>query len=191
MLPAVIRTSFPGSCVIFRLWKCSCSTRIHKSPPLTPIIAVLYCYHKPFAYSRTQKGLCYHCWFIILIRQKAPWGALCGAPSGHRPCWSLPTSPALLGDSPAPRGPAVPFCRPGPTPAGTWLPGARSMLCESWLISPGTAFVFQTAKCQLRHRNAERSRFLLCWRGGSCSPGHSGHWGVSRRAGAQHDSVTP
>lgn len=41
MLPAVIRTSFPVFCVIFRLWKCSCSARINKSPPLTLFIAVL------------------------------------------------------------------------------------------------------------------------------------------------------
>lgn len=77
-------------------------------------------------------------------------------------------------------------------PVGTlWLPGAHTMLSEIQLISPGTAFVFKTAKCQLRHKNAERSQLRLCWRGGSCCPGHSRHWGVSWRAGAQHDSVTP
>lgn len=42
MLPAVIRTNFLVFCVIFRLWKCSCSTRINKSPALTLFIAVLY-----------------------------------------------------------------------------------------------------------------------------------------------------
>lgn len=71
------------------------------------------------------------------------------------------------------------------------LPGAHTILCEIQLISPGTAFVFKTAKCQLRHKNAERSRLLLCWRGGSCSSGLGRHWGVSWGAGARHDSVTP
>lgn len=41
MLPAVIRTSFPVFCVIFRHWKGSCSPRTNKSPLLTLFIAVL------------------------------------------------------------------------------------------------------------------------------------------------------
>lgn len=65
MLPSVIRTSFPVFYVIFRLWKCSCSTRINKSLPLT----LIYCcvvsqgHHsgsadeKLFAYSEIQKAL--------------------------------------------------------------------------------------------------------------------------------------
>lgn len=65
MLPAVIRTSFPVFCVIFRLWKCSRSPRINKSPLLTLFSAVLVSqgHHggsadqKPFAYSEIQKAL--------------------------------------------------------------------------------------------------------------------------------------
>lgn len=41
MLPAVIRTSFPVFCVVFRHWKGSCSPRTNKSPLLTLFIAVL------------------------------------------------------------------------------------------------------------------------------------------------------
>lgn len=65
MLPAVIRTSSPAHFVIFRLRKCSSSTRTNKSLPLTPFIAGLESQgyrsssaeRKLFAFSEIQKAL--------------------------------------------------------------------------------------------------------------------------------------
>lgn len=200
MLPAVIRTSFPGSCVIFRLWKCSCSTRINKSPPLTPIIAVLYCYHKPLHVLECRRDSRTASLSLLVYdineaeREKqrcavfTPWDS--EIPMGRGPLL-LPCSPhppVLIAELSSQNTTVPPKAH---TLLGLCLPGARTMLGEISLISPRTAFVFKTAKCQLRHKNAERSRLLLCWRGESCSPGHSRHWGVSWMAGAQHGSVTP